>query len=1101
MPTRRLLLSVATLAVMAAGTPVVPASAATPVATLAGRPVAVVKGGSETAESMMARQARNTPSMPSAATAPRLQPGRANLPGNPLSAGIRPTLSPQKAITGGPKIPAQTTSTQFLGAQLSDSGFLPPDSMGTVGPTQFVVAVNGRIRTFNKATGVADGILDTTFDSFFTLVRSGSSTSDPRIRYDRLSSRWFVTMVNTATPSNRVLVAFSDTSNITNTTQFSEVFVDVGALHSGCIWDYDALGIDVNALYIGGNIFCGAGPNPTFTQTDGLVMSKPNLLAGAATAADFGLAGSGANCPPGPDNGPYTPQGVDNVDPAATAGYFAGVSVCNFGELDFVRINSPASGAPSATRLPPLIVAQTQFPIPVPALGSGTRKLDALDDRLYMAQMRNGHLWTAHNVGVDVTGTSPMTLGGVDRDATRWYEVANLGSAPSLVQSGSIFDNAASTPGSAWMPSINVSGQGHAALGLNLAGPAERPDAATVGRFAGDAAGTLRDLAVYQASGFSYNPTESSPPGDPHRWGDYSYTSVDPNDDMTMWTIQEFANATNSWGVDAVKLVAPPPATPTTTDGTVIFTNQCSQLVTVTGTSTNGSGFFDPGPGFANRLQASVSGGVTVNKVTFVDPTHVTLDISTQGTATGLKNLTITNPDGQAVTVNNFLNVTGASSGLDAQRAVSLNQYSLSNSNGITWQEIDPALRIGCTPVANQYAILGANSDLWTGSAGFNQDLAIFVSDNGGADTLLAWKESGGFAGTSSPNAAFVQTRFLMQATHAYIFKLKWKTNKNAPGAFIAAGAGVPGSFSPTSLVAEIFPNGVTPAFAVSNQQYSLANSNGSTWMPIDDANLSITITNPSANSTAVLGANSDLWTGFAGFNQDIGIFVTDNAGPDTLVAWKESGGFAGTSSPNAAFVKATYLLNPDSSPHTYVFHLKWKTNKNAAGTFIAAGAGTAGNFSPTSLVIQTIAAGSNPFTAFTNQQYSLSNSNGSTWTLVDPALNVTVAPGAHTGSILGANADLWTGSAGFNQDIAIFVSDNGGGDQLVAWKESGGFAGTSSPNAAFAQATYTMTSGHTYVFKLKWKTNKNAPGTFIAAGAGVSGNFSPIRLTVELTN
>jgi hypothetical protein len=44
------------------------------------------------------------------------------------------------------------------------------------------------------------------------------------------------------------------------------------------------------------------------------------------------------------------------------------------------------------------------------------------------------------------------------------------------------------------------------------------------------------------------------------------------------------------------------------------------------------------------------------------------------------------------------------------------------------------------------------------------------------------------------------------------------------------------------------------------------------------------------------------------------------------------------------------------------------------------------------------------------------------------------------------------------------------------------------------------MTAGHTYVFKLKWKTNKNAPGTKIYAGAG-NGPSSPTRLTVELTN
>jgi len=70
--------------------------------------------------------------------------------------------------------------------------------------------------------------------------------------------------------------------------------------------------------------------------------------------------------------------------------------------------------------------------------------------------------------------------------------------------------------------------------------------------------------------------------------------------------------------------------------------------------------------------------------------------------------------------------------------------------------------------------------------------------------------------------------------------------------------------------------------------------------------------------------------------------------------------------------------------------------------------------------------------------------------------------------------------------------------------KESGGFAGTFSPNAAMVQAAFPLTAGHTYVFTAKWKTNRSATGTGtkIWAGAGpIGGLFSPTRLTAELTN
>jgi hypothetical protein len=117
-----------------------------------------------------------------------------------------------------------------------------------------------------------------------------------------------------------------------------------------------------------------------------------------------------------------------------------------------------------------------------------------------------------------------------------------------------------------------------------------------------------------------------------------------------------------------------------------------------------------------------------------------------------------------------------------------------------------------------------------------------------------------------------------------------------------------------------------------------------------------------------------------------------------------------------------------------------------------------------------------------------------------DPRLSVAVLTGA--GGIVGANADLWTANAGFNQDIGIFVSVDGGADQLISWKESGGFAGTFSPNAAFAEVTYSLNATSTHVFKLKWKTNKNTPGATIFVGAGPIGtNFSPTTLTVQLVS
>jgi hypothetical protein len=285
----------------------------------------------------------------------------------------------------------------------------------------------------------------------------------------------------------------------------------------------------------------------------------------------------------------------------------------------------------------------------------------------------------------------------------------------------------------------------------------------------------------------------------------------------------------------------------------------------------------------------------------------------------------------------------------------------------------------------------------------------------------------------------------------------------------------------------------------------SLPNSDGTTWQPMDAALSTGTFT-PVSNSTELLGANADLFTDTSGINQDIGIFVSDNGGAPTLVAWKESGGSGGIYSPNAAYLKEIY---PMTGGHSYNFSLYWKAGHPASGVTIYAGAGSGNTFpgrSPTSLLAETIAAGGNPYSAVKTNFSSLANSDGSTWQLMDAALNVTVPGSDNTNALLGANADLFTDTTGYNQDFGIFVTDsaNPSVDTLLAWKESGGFAGVLSPNAAYLQFTYPLASGHSYVFKLKWKAGHPASGVTIYAGAGSGGTFpsrSETTVVAELTN
>jgi hypothetical protein len=447
--------------------------------------------------------------------------------------------------------------------------------------------------------------------------------------------------------------------------------------------------------------------------------------------------------------------------------------------------------------------------------------------------------------------------------------------------------------------------------------------------------------------------------------------------------------------------------------------------------------------------------------------------------------------------------------------AVSTQQYRLTNSDGATWNDVDASrLSLTLAPTQNSLAIISGNMDLWTATAGINQDLGISLSPSSATANVIAWKESGGSAGTFSPNAATVETVVSLSAGTTYTVKLQWKTNKPASGATILAGAGPwPAdcvSFSPTRLTAQLIPaSSATVQSVASSAQYRLGNSDGATWSDLDTTSstpLALTVT-PAADSIALLSGNVDLWTANAGYNQDIGIQVAEASSgqyPGQIVAWKESGGFAGTFSPNAAYVQGTF---PVTHGQTYHLKLQWKTNKPAAGATIFAAAGLGPAFSPTRLTVQLLPAGPTFATVSTNGQFQLAGSDGTTWKDLTNGngspLTLTITPTLNCLAVISGNADLWTANAGINQDLGISVTPSSATGGIVGWKESGGFAGTFSPNAAFAQVVYPMTANTTYTVKLMWKSNKPAGAATIFAGAGPwpagSGVFSPTRLTAQL--
>ncbi|MFL6262258.1 MAG: DUF11 domain-containing protein, partial [Thermoanaerobaculia bacterium] len=858
-----------------------------------GKRLAAPAGIQESTADIMERQAVSPPPKPR----PEHEleyPDRSGLPQNPNAPAVSryPAAGPEEKAVAPESLKIHTTGLAFDGATFTDTGAFPPDSMGAVGPAQFVTFVNGRLRSFTKA-GVADGVLNANPDVFFASVRTpvGGSvladfTSDPQVRYDRFTSRWFLSIIDvpcTAITSgqctmfapNRWLLAVSDAASngtISGTTVWT--FFQFQADPGTNFCDYPSLGIDVNALYVGCNMFTNVG---AFVGTNGYVIRKVSVLgAGPIVVTMFAnlAAGSGA--------GPESPRGVDNFDSTATQGYFVGPDNATFSTIMFRRVSNPGSLTPTisgniSVTVPTTTLSGTQairYVQHAGNAGGNNGLLDTLDDRFYQTMIRNGRLWAAHNFTVSSAGVASTAV--QSRNATRWYEFQNLTGTPTVVQSGTVFDNAGTRAAARqyWIPSVVVTGQGHAVLGMSMAGTPVGATPVYVGRLSGDTLGTMTGPPTVAAVTYGTTTANYNPPLDPggsmgRRWGDYSFTSLDPLDDMTVWTIQEYNQASNSYAVRVGKLAAPPPATPTCSGSPITFAGPTGNVV-ITATSSGGSGFYDPGANLAppalpfSHLSATVTNAI-VNSATYNSPTQVTLNIT--ALATGSQNVTIVNPDGQSVTANGCINVltaavadlaitktdgvATATPGGSVTYTITASNASAFGATGATVADTFPATLI-CT-----WTCVGAGGGTCTasGSGNINDsvNLPVGASATYTATCAISASATGTLSNTATvtlagdPNAAnnsATDTDTLTPQANLGITKTDGVTTATAGGSvtytITASNAGP--SNAPGSSVADTFPASLTCT-------WTCVGAGGGTCTASGSGNIGDTVNLPSGGS------------------------------------------------------------------------------------------------------------------------------------------------------------------------------------------------------------------------------------------------------------
>lgn len=555
-------------------------------------------------------------------------------------------------------LPGLTPAEQFPGGNRSDALALspgarfrfPPDTMGAIGPAHFVQCINFVVNVYSR-TGLRLGSVRN--DSFFAVAQGGTTfprngVSDPRILFDPRSGRWFAAIIDFGQPvnhANDAILAVSRTADPTGV--WDKYVLPVGVPDSGgtgFLNDYPTLGLDENGVYVGFNVYdlsyevAAAYFSIVAAPKRPLVGRVPYL--GAVTRFDV--------------DDLFTPFTADNLDPVAPSdpAWILGLDpAAELRELTAdlrCRTLRWRRGAPVLSDTFVLPTAAQAGVLDPPSLGA-LLPVDGGDSRLMGVTLRGHHLWTSHHVGVNGQGQAD----GADRLAAEWFDLDVSGPAPRISQTGRVFDPAGANPRSYFYPSIMVNGQDHALMGFSGSSADEYVGAYASSRLATDPPGTMRGVQQLQPGLGPYTAAAVEVGDSRNRWGDYSYTSVDPIDDMTFWTTQEYASLPDTslpetrsgiWATWISQVMAPPPSLEPRR-----YTGRAGQRQTLL---LRGTGFFEPGPGFPSHLQARIAGG-RVNgtsnyRVLQVKPVAVTVafDLS-ESASPGPRDVVLRNPDGQ----------------------------------------------------------------------------------------------------------------------------------------------------------------------------------------------------------------------------------------------------------------------------------------------------------------------------------------------------------------------------------------------------------------------------------------------------------------------
>lgn len=466
--------------------------------------------------------------------------------------------------------------SQYDGASFGRN-FIPPDTIGAVGATQYMETTNGSYAVFDKATGNRTSLVSDV--AFWAGAGQTGTNGDTRVMYNAAANRWVV--VAFGANAKDLQIAVSDTSNALGGWK-STKFEGYAGFGFGATADYPTLAMDTNAVYIGTNNFAPQtnGGSNSFRGTTMNVIPLDSLFNGVApTTTNMAQIVTPYTGSPGDLDRSFAPQGV-NTTSASSTGTVIGASLFNFDSLGY-RVNGLTSAsATGASTSAVSYLGQAAFTSPGAArqpsadIAANRRIVDALDERVSSSVYEaNGRIYMVNTVNSTADGLDEARVRYTVLDATT---LAVL-SEGDIGQAGYDY----------YQGSIAVNSFGEVVIGYNRSGL----DAAT-GKISfmgqsfttgvnGELIARSGELLLKESLVDDYHNGSlfGQPSAGRQRWGDYSQVSVDPTDPHQFYLIGEFAREYNlpqfghpggtggsRWGtwiavIDASVVAVPEPST------------------------------------------------------------------------------------------------------------------------------------------------------------------------------------------------------------------------------------------------------------------------------------------------------------------------------------------------------------------------------------------------------------------------------------------------------------------------------------------------------------------------------------------------------------